>query len=288
VALGRRIGPVLARPAHRSSTRPKSLHNSDSADSASPLLKRHHTATCDTVGHSPAFFFEKSVIAAWTGVDGVHAMDSADIVKAYLSAVFRGGTPQRIGATAYRSGTAASSSFAAARSNPAQRIDSVTRRDRTEGRRESTDPGSVEKQIELDPAGRPIGGARRQRPRSGERGYTEKADTDKNTHRHPPEKTAQLDGFFERSDNLGMEVTGRVQNGVVVLDDGASLPEGAVVTVRLRSNPTIRVARNQSRVEFPLVRSSKPASVDLTNEQIQKALDEEEIEATKRSGGVSS
>ena len=99
--------------------RPRSLHNN--SDSAAPLLKRHHTATCDTVGHSPGVFFEKSEIAAWTEVNGVDTMDRAHVVKACSSAVARGDPPQRIGATADRGETWASSSFAAARSNPAQR-----------------------------------------------------------------------------------------------------------------------------------------------------------------------
>lgn len=73
-----------------------------------------------------------------------------------------------------------------------------------------------------------------------------------------------------------MIVSGRVQNGVVVLDESASLPEGAVVTVTLRAKPVIRVAKTQKRVEFPLVRSSAPGSVSLTNEMIGDILDQED------------
>lgn len=74
-----------------------------------------------------------------------------------------------------------------------------------------------------------------------------------------------------------MEIPGRVQQGVVVLEGPAVLPEGAAVTVTLRDTPAIRVARNQRRVEFPLVRSSAPGSVHLTNARIGELLDEEDV-----------
>jgi len=73
-----------------------------------------------------------------------------------------------------------------------------------------------------------------------------------------------------------MELSGRIQNGVVVLDDPLSLPEGASVTVLVRSMPVIRIAKNQRNVEFPLVRSSAPGSVPLTNEMIGQILDDED------------
>lgn len=73
-----------------------------------------------------------------------------------------------------------------------------------------------------------------------------------------------------------MEIPGRVQNGVAVFDGPLSLPEGAAVTVTLRTQPLIRVAENQKRVEFPLFRSSAPGSVHLTNEMIADILDAED------------
>ena len=85
-----------------------------------------------------------------------------------------------------------------------------------------------------------------------------------------------------------MQVAGRVQNGVVVVDPPNSLPEGAAVIVTLRSTPVIRVAKNQKRVEFPLVRSAAPGSIHLTNERIREILDEEDVEAVKRSWDVPS
>jgi hypothetical protein len=79
-----------------------------------------------------------------------------------------------------------------------------------------------------------------------------------------------------------MEISGTVQNGVVVLDGSASLPEGANVVVIYPATPVIRVAKNRKRVELPLVPSSEPGSLDLTNERIAEILDEEEIESMKR------
>jgi hypothetical protein len=73
-----------------------------------------------------------------------------------------------------------------------------------------------------------------------------------------------------------MEISGRVQNGVIVIDGPASLPEGAAVTVTLQSKPAIRVAKNPRRVEFPLVPSSAPGSVGLTNAKISELLDQED------------
>ncbi len=73
-----------------------------------------------------------------------------------------------------------------------------------------------------------------------------------------------------------MEIPGRVQNGVVVLDGPLSLPEGAAVRVTYRQTPMIRVAQHQRRVEFPLVRSANPGSLHLTNERIAEIQDEED------------
>lgn len=85
-----------------------------------------------------------------------------------------------------------------------------------------------------------------------------------------------------------MEIFGTVQNGVVVLDGSVSLPEGANVAVTYPTTPVIRVARNQKRVEFPLFPSSEPGTLDLTNERIAEILDDEEIEAMRRTWNESS
>ena len=85
-----------------------------------------------------------------------------------------------------------------------------------------------------------------------------------------------------------MEIQGTVQNGVIVLDGSTTLPEGTVVMVVPRSGLVIHVAKNPRRVEFPLVPSSAPGSISLTNERIAEILDEEDIESVKRSWKVSS
>ena len=81
---------------------------------------------------------------------------------------------------------------------------------------------------------------------------------------------------MEPAISSSMEIPGHVQNGVVVFDSPMSLPEGAAVTVLLRTRPVIRLANNQRQVEFPLVPSSGARSVHLTNEMIADILDEED------------
>lgn len=74
-----------------------------------------------------------------------------------------------------------------------------------------------------------------------------------------------------------MKLSGRVQNGVIVLDGAVKLPEGASVNVFYSTEPEIRVSPNQSRVPFPIVPSSKPGSIHLTNEMIAEILDQEDV-----------
>ena len=93
---------------------------------------------------------------------------------------------------------------------------------------------------------------------------------------------ANLDFGRKSHDNRVMEILGHVQNGVIVLDDPVSLPEGAAVTVIVRSSPVIHFAKNPKRVEFPLVHSTAPGSVHLTNERIGEILEEEDIDAMNR------
>ena len=68
-------------------------------------------------------------------------------------------------------------------------------------------------------------------------------------------------------------IRGHVKNGIVVLEDGKSLPEGTEVIISCLDDD----AKNQGkRVEFPLVHSPHPASVDLTNQRIGEILDDED------------
>jgi hypothetical protein len=85
-----------------------------------------------------------------------------------------------------------------------------------------------------------------------------------------------------------MDIRGRIRDGVVVLDEGTVLPEGALVRVSYQAGPVIHVSKNQKRVVFPLVRSSTPGTVHLTNEQIGEILDAEDAETVKRSRNVPS
>ena len=92
----------------------------------------------------------------------------------------------------------------------------------------------------------------------------------------------KLDFAALAQDNYSMDISGLIQNGVVVLDGAVTLPEGTRVTVSVVSKPVIHVSKNKKRVELPLIRSSAPGSIHLTNERIQEILDDEDIEALKR------
>ena len=78
------------------------------------------------------------------------------------------------------------------------------------------------------------------------------------------------------ADNARMELHGRVQNGVVLLDGGAVLPEGAAVIVTYPAGTETTAAPQKNRIEFPLVRSANPGSLDLTNDRIAEILDEDD------------
>lgn len=73
-----------------------------------------------------------------------------------------------------------------------------------------------------------------------------------------------------------MQIPGRVKNGVVILEGGPPLPNGAAVIVLfdVPSVPEEPVAR---RVPFPLVHSKNPCSVRLTSQRVAELLDEEEV-----------
>jgi len=69
---------------------------------------------------------------------------------------------------------------------------------------------------------------------------------------------------------------GRVHNGVVVLECGPVLPEGAAVTVSCDVATTSKMPVKRKRVQFPLVHSKNPGSLYLTNERIAEIMDEED------------
>ncbi len=73
-----------------------------------------------------------------------------------------------------------------------------------------------------------------------------------------------------------MIVPGRVQNGVVVLEGGATLPEGAAVRVSYHAGPVIHVSPIRQPVQLPLVKTDRPGSVALTNDRIAEILNEQD------------
>ena len=74
-----------------------------------------------------------------------------------------------------------------------------------------------------------------------------------------------------------MELNGFVQNGVIVLTGGASLPEGTPVTVSCGVEATTPPpVAERKYVVFPLVDSDTPGV--LTNERIAEILEEEDLE----------
>ncbi|MDA1051735.1 MAG: hypothetical protein O3C40_14795 [Planctomycetota bacterium] len=85
-----------------------------------------------------------------------------------------------------------------------------------------------------------------------------------------------------------MEISGHIQNGVVVLDESVVLPEGAAVTVTLRTGPVIRVSPVRQPVQLPLVESDAPGTLELTNDRIAEILEAEDIEALKAQWDVPS
>ncbi len=81
-----------------------------------------------------------------------------------------------------------------------------------------------------------------------------------------------------------MELNGVVQNGVIVLTGGVSLPEGTPVRVSCDevqdSSPLAAV--EQKRVQLPLVQTGEPGSMNLTNERIAEIFDEEDVASARR------
>jgi hypothetical protein len=74
-----------------------------------------------------------------------------------------------------------------------------------------------------------------------------------------------------------MKIRGRVQNGVVILEDGHSLPEGAIVSVSYPISPEATPPESAHRVQFPLVPSDRPGSVNLTAERIAELLYDDDL-----------
>ena len=78
-----------------------------------------------------------------------------------------------------------------------------------------------------------------------------------------------------------MVISGHVQNGVVVLDGGLALPEGAVVVVSYPGPVAANTAGKSERIEVPLVSTGEPGTVSLTGEQIANILDREDVSSRR-------
>jgi hypothetical protein len=76
-----------------------------------------------------------------------------------------------------------------------------------------------------------------------------------------------------------MEILGRVRNGVVVLDEGTTIPEGTRVAVLPIPAVPAEPPPEKRYVEFPLVRTGTPGTWNLTNEQIAEFLNEDDVAA---------
>jgi len=73
-----------------------------------------------------------------------------------------------------------------------------------------------------------------------------------------------------------MEIPGRVHNGVVILEGGPPLPEGAPVIVCYPAPGEAKPAMEKRRIEVPLVRTGQPGTVQLSGERIAQILDDED------------
>jgi len=71
-----------------------------------------------------------------------------------------------------------------------------------------------------------------------------------------------------------MTIKGRVQRGVIVLHNGAMLPEGTEVTVSCEPSAAVGKHGRGQLVEFPLVRSKHPGTLQLTPERVVELLDD--------------
>ena len=78
-----------------------------------------------------------------------------------------------------------------------------------------------------------------------------------------------------------MELYGLVQNGVIVLSGGLSLPEGTPVTVSCNLEVGPRPPSEKKRVQVPLVRTGEPGTMNLNNERIAEIFDEEDVASSR-------
>jgi hypothetical protein len=80
-----------------------------------------------------------------------------------------------------------------------------------------------------------------------------------------------------------MTILGRVQNGVIIPEGGPALPEGASVSISYPATVEPKPAKQERRIEVPLVRTGRPGSLNLTGERIAEVLDEEDTAPRRQS-----
>lgn len=76
-----------------------------------------------------------------------------------------------------------------------------------------------------------------------------------------------------------VEVPGRIEKGVVVLEGPTTLPEGARVCVSYPASPRIHAAAVQRPVVLPIFAYEGPPDLDLTNDRIAEILDRDDASA---------
>ena len=77
-----------------------------------------------------------------------------------------------------------------------------------------------------------------------------------------------------------MELNGFVQNGVIVLSEGATLPEGTPVTVTCGADAPAAQSERK-RIQVPLVRTGRPGSMNLNNDRIAEIFNEEDVASAR-------
>ena len=77
-----------------------------------------------------------------------------------------------------------------------------------------------------------------------------------------------------------MELNGFVQNGVIVLSGGTTLPEGTPVTVTCSADAPAAQSERK-RIQVPLVRTGRPGSMNLNNDRIAEIFNEEDVASAR-------
>lgn len=78
------------------------------------------------------------------------------------------------------------------------------------------------------------------------------------------------------AENEGMTIKGRVRDGVIVLEDGVTLPEGTAVKVSCDATPAAQPV-GKKRIELPLVHSKHPGTLKLTGKRVSELAEEEDV-----------